>query len=207
MPGAAILATMAANDALPVAAILAGGRGRRLGRPKPTAALGGRPLIEYPLAAARDAGLQAVVVAKPASALPPLEVPVWREPAAPWHPLCGLVCALSRAAGRPVLAVACDMPFVTAPLLGALSRGGGAAVVPRAGGRLHPLLARYGPEALPPLTAALEQGAAMHAAVAAVGVREIDEAELTAFGDPRRLLLNVNTPADLALAEGLLRER
>ena len=35
-------------------AVLAGGRGRRMGAPKPLAELGGAPLIERPLAAAAD---------------------------------------------------------------------------------------------------------------------------------------------------------
>ena len=37
------------------------------------------------------------MVAKPGSALPPLEVPIWDEPEAPSHPLTGLVAALERA--------------------------------------------------------------------------------------------------------------
>jgi molybdopterin-guanine dinucleotide biosynthesis protein A len=47
-----------------IVAVLAGGRGRRLGGSKPLAQFGGAPLIERPLAAAREAGLDAVVVAK-----------------------------------------------------------------------------------------------------------------------------------------------
>jgi len=89
--------------------VLAGGRGRRLGGAKPTAELGGRPLIAWPLAAAREAGLEAVVVAKAATPLPSdLDVPVWTEPDEPVHPLAGLVHALERADGRAVVAVACD---------------------------------------------------------------------------------------------------
>ncbi len=67
----------------PLAVVLAGGLSRRMGSPKATVLLGGRPLIAWSLAAAAEAGLEAVVVAKPGSSLPPLEVPVWDEPAAP----------------------------------------------------------------------------------------------------------------------------
>ena len=81
----------------PLAVILAGGLSLRMGRPKALVPLGGRPLIAWPLAAAAEAGLEAVVVAKPGSALPPLEVPVWDEPEAPSHPLTGLVAAPSSA--------------------------------------------------------------------------------------------------------------
>lgn len=50
-------------------AVLAGGRGSRLGGAKAMAELAGRPLISYPLAALADAGLDAFVVAKPSSGL------------------------------------------------------------------------------------------------------------------------------------------
>ena len=52
------------------AVILAGGRSSRMGSPKALVELGGRPLVAWVLAAALDAGLEAVVVAKPGSALP-----------------------------------------------------------------------------------------------------------------------------------------
>ena len=50
--------------------VLAGGLSRRMGQPKAGVLLGGRPLIAWPLAAARAAGLEAVVVAKAGSVLP-----------------------------------------------------------------------------------------------------------------------------------------
>src|SRR5207237_1174148 len=60
-----------------VGAVLAGGASRRMGAPKALLELGGRPLLEYPLAALQGAGLQPVVVAKRRSPLPPLAVPRW----------------------------------------------------------------------------------------------------------------------------------
>ena len=55
----------------PLAVVLAGGMSRRMGRPKALVPLGGRPLIAWPLAAAAEAGLEAVVVAKPGLSAPP----------------------------------------------------------------------------------------------------------------------------------------
>ena len=77
-----------------IVAVLAGGRGRRMGRPKALVELGGAPLIAHPLAAAAAAGLDAVVIAKAGTALPALDVPVWLEPDQPVHPLLGIVTAL-----------------------------------------------------------------------------------------------------------------
>ena len=56
-----------------VAVVLAGGLSRRMGVPKALVELGGRPLLAWPLAAALDAGLEAFVVAKRGSPLPPLD--------------------------------------------------------------------------------------------------------------------------------------
>src|SRR6202012_6288367 len=90
--------------------------------PKPTAERAGRPLISYPLAAHTAAGLEAVVVAKPGTALPSLDVgiDVLAEPAEPVHPLAGIVAAL-RQMGRPLVVLACDFPFVPPALLPALA--------------------------------------------------------------------------------------
>ena len=186
-------------------AVLAGGRSRRMGTAKATVELGGRPLVARPLAAAAEAGLSAVVVAKPGSGLPELAVPVWREPAAPSHPLAGLVCALEHADGRPVVAVACDMPFVAPGLLARLAAIEATAAAPRVAGRLEPFPGRYAAAALPALRAALVREAPVREALAGLAPVELAEEELRTFGDPARMVAGVNTPEELAAAEEILR--
>ena len=78
-------------------------------------------------------------------------------------------------------------------------------VLPSMGGRLHPLLARYGPALLDPLERALEERRPLQETTAQLGPVILDERDLAAYGDPERLLFNVNTPHDLARAEDLLR--
>ena len=185
-------------------AILAGGRATRLGLPKATAPLGGRPLLEYPLRALEAGGIEPVVIAKRDTALPPDGAPVWQEPDEPVHPLLGIVTALEQADGRPVLACPCDLPFLTPALAAAIAATDAPLVVPRAGGRLHPLLARYTATLLPALREALEQSAPLQETVVALEPLIVDERALGAFGDPARLLFNVNTPEDLERAEGML---
>jgi molybdopterin-guanine dinucleotide biosynthesis protein A len=187
-------------------AVLAGGRGRRLGGAKAAVPLGGRPLVAHPLAAAAAAGLEAVVVAKPGAGLPELGVPVWEEPAAPVHPLAGVVFALERAGG-PIVAVACDMPWVAPGLLRLLAGATQNLLVPRVAGRLEPFPARYGPAVLAPLRDALAREAGMRATLDALGPAELDAAALGAFGDPARLVASVNTPEELAAAERELGSR
>jgi molybdopterin-guanine dinucleotide biosynthesis protein A len=187
-----------------IAAVMAGGRGRRLGEEKATAILAGRPLISYPLAALAAAGLETVVVAKEQTRLPPLNVPVWQEPDEPAHPLCGIVAALDRSDGRGVVVCGCDMPFVTAALVRRLAEIDAPLVVPRTASFLHPLCARYGPSLAQPLRAALEERRPLQEAVAALGPVVLEEDDLRPFGTPARLLFNVNTRADLERAEELL---
>ena len=155
------------------------------------------------------AGLEAVLLAKPTTPLPELDTEVWIEPAAPRHPLVGLVTALERAGGRAVLALGCDLPLASPELLRWLAgvEPHEAAVVPVVGGRPQPLLARYSSRALDPLRDALTSEMALTAAVASLHPRWVGEAELRRFGDPARMALNVNSPADLERAAALLARR
>lgn len=171
--------------------MLAGGAGSRLGGSKATVELDGRPLIAYPLAAFAAAGIETIVVAKPSSELPALDVPVVTEPAEPRHPLLGIVSALEHAQARPVVVCACDTPFVTPELLGRLARAARTAAV-TADGRTHPLLARYEPGDLDPLRGALEEPASATAAL-----ERLDPATIPASSAD---VFNVNTPEDLKLA-------
>lgn len=179
-------------------AILAGGAGRRIGGAKPAVRLAGRPLVSYPLAAARAATLEVVVVAKRSSILPPLDCEVVYEPAVPRHPACGILAALDRAAGAAVVAVGADMPFLTAALLRWLARIEGDAVV-SVGGQSQPLLARYTPAARPALEHSLTAGAPLRRATE--HARVLGEDELARFGDPQQICFAVNEPVDLARAE------
>lgn len=185
-------------------AVLAGGRGTRLGGAKPTADLGGKPLIAYPLEALAAAGLDPFVVAKPDLGAPePGGVDVIFEPAEPTHPLAGIVAAL-RHAGGPVVVLGCDFPFVPPELLRFLAEAPEPLVVPAPGGDSQPLVARWSPTLLPALEAALAREEAMRRTVAALEPRLLTDADLARFGDPDRVFFNVNTPADLRVAADLL---
>lgn len=195
----------------PIGVVLAGGAGRRIGGGKAVVELRGIPLVRYPVRALQAVLAEVVVVAKAASELPPLPgVPIWIEPPEPLHPLAGIVHALegagatagSAARAREILVSAGDLPFVPPDLIERLARldaRGAPAVVPRAAGRLQPLLARYAPVAHAPLAAALACGRppALVEAVTALDPRVVDLPDELAF-------FNVNAPEDLLTAAGLL---
>jgi molybdopterin-guanine dinucleotide biosynthesis protein A len=187
-----------------VVAVLAGGSGTRLGGAKATVELCGRPLISYPLEAAARAGLPVLVVARADTVLPPLQVTVLIEPERHRHPLWGVVAALAsrRPGGGAVLAVGCDMPFLTAELLRRLVRAPGEPVATRVAGRLQPLPARYGQRHADALERAAAGNRSMSETLDRLDPVVLEGSALEDLGDPRRLLFSVNTPEDLELAAG-----
>jgi molybdopterin-guanine dinucleotide biosynthesis protein A len=199
----------------PVGAVLAGGRGQRIGGDKAIVSLAGRPLLSYPVGAMLGALDQVVVVAKPSTLLPALgDVAVWHEPEHPSHPLVGIAEALRRAGGSWVLVCAGDMPFVPVPLLASLASLASVAslgepagrdpdaapafVAASASGALQPLLGCYGPSCLEPLAAAAREAVAPARAVV-----EALAPTVVPVSDPRALF-NVNSAEDLREAEALL---
>src|SRR4051794_1799995 len=184
-------------------AVLAGGRGDRLGGDKASRLLAGRPLAVHVASALAAAGLEAVLCAKPDQDVPDLGMALVPEPEKPRHPLAGIVAALRAGEGRAVVAVACDLPFVAPSLLEELAAAPEALVVPAPGERLQPLCARYSPSVLPALEAALAAEEPVTRAVTALRPRLLGEADLRRHGDPARFLFNVNTEDDLRCAESM----
>lgn len=189
----------------PIGVVLAGGAGRRIGGGKAVVELHGRPLISYPVGVLQAALGTVAVVAKAASELPPLPgVEIWTEPEAPSHPLAGIVHALEGAEGRAVLVAAGDLPFLTRELVATVAEApadGRAAVVPRVGGRLQPLLARYEPQALEPLTEALVLAPRRLGSLTRI-VEALPPRELAL--DDEEAFFNVNLPEDLLTATAMM---
>ena len=184
-------------------AVLAGGRGSRLGGRKATAEVLGRPLLDWTLEALRRAVDEVVVIAKVATPLPPTDAPVWRSEPPDFHPRHGLISALRGANGRPVVVVPVDMPLVPPSLIEtllAVIEDGAMAAIPQAGGHIHPLCAAYHPMALRPLERA-EHDEPLKRTLDRLGA-----AIVPADGLGERLL-NINTPRDLLVAERLLDQR
>jgi molybdopterin-guanine dinucleotide biosynthesis protein A len=136
------------------------------------------------------------VVAKAATELPSLDVPIVVEPNEPRHPLAGVVAAMSHAGARPVLALACDTPFLS-PMLLRILAGSTKTTAVRSAGQLNPLIAIYQPGTLASLETSLAAGDSATDALEALDPEVIEAPETETF--------NVNTPEDLAEAESRLR--
>ncbi len=184
-----------------IGAILAGGRGSRLGPgSKPATLLAGRPLVSYPADALATVCDRVVVVCKRDTQLPELpDVERWDEPDEPRHPLTGIVHALERAAA-PLLVCAADMPFVTADACRSLMQAAGTstAAVATAAGVLQPVLGLYAPAALAVLSAAPADSPL---------ARTVEALEPARVALPPAMVRSVNTPEELAAAEALLASR
>src|SRR5262245_22494607 len=187
------------------AAILAGGAARRFGGcDKGALIVDGRSIRERQIMELSRLTSDILIVgARPAP------VPLARivSDLDPGHgPLGGLHTALIESTGDATVVVACDMPYITAPLLHlllALTREAEIAV-PRTDSGYHPLCAAYTRACIEPVARRLADGRLkMTDLFADVRVREVTAEELEPFGDCRRLLSNVNTPDEYRELEAL----
>jgi molybdopterin-guanine dinucleotide biosynthesis protein A len=187
---------------MPTAAILAGGRARRFaGRDKSALLVGGRSILERQLEELAAVADTILLVGPPPDAAAPASgfVRFVTDRVSGCGPLGGLDAALAAAPDEPLLVVACDMPFVTARFLAFLLTlsGDADAIVPHTEDGYHPLCAVYARACQKEVARCLTDGRLrMTDLLEQVRVREVTPAEIERFGDRRRLLANVNTPAE-----------
>jgi len=189
--------------------ILAGGGATRFGgQPKGLQVVEGTRIIDRVAAALRGAADELLLVANDPEAdawLPGVRTvaDVRRGEGA----LGGLHAALSHAAGQAVLVVAWDMPFASAGLLRALRAAGERgydAVVPESetsGRGVEPLCAWYAPTCLPAIEQCLDTGdRRVVSFFEHVRMLHLPAAEVSQYGEPKRIFFNVNRPDDLPLS-------
>jgi molybdopterin-guanine dinucleotide biosynthesis protein A len=180
-------------------AILAGGQSTRFGgRDKSALLLDGRAIFDHQIAALAPVVDEVLIVGGPRATIHDI-VPGC-------GPLGGLHAALTAAHGGAVLIVACDMPYLSTPFLTYLLSFATEAdiVVPRSERGYHPLCAVYTRACLEPVAARLaDRRLKMRELVDSLRTRVVPVDEIRQFGDPDRLLANVNTPTDYAGLEAL----
>lgn len=189
------------------AAILAGGRGRRLGgRVKPLLDVAGRTILGRQRDLFAALGVVPRLVAPDATPFAGCGLEVVAD-LGDAGALGGLHTALATAPTDAVVVVAGDLPFLTAAFVEAVlvRLDGHEAAVPRtADGRWHPLAAAYRRGAAARLATAIARGERrVTDTITALDVAELDAAALAALDDDGTLLLNVNTPEDYERARRL----
>jgi molybdopterin-guanine dinucleotide biosynthesis protein A len=190
------------------AAILAGGRARRLGgADKASLIVGDARIIDRQLAALATVADEVRIVANDPGRYAELGVRVIPDVIAGAGPLGGLYTALAGAGHERVVILACDLPFVTAALLERLVIEFGTgeeidAVVPRSRRGLEPLCAVYAARCAAAARARIDRRQLEVAGLLTdVRVRELGPDALAPYDDGS-LFENVNTPHDYARATG-----
>lgn len=121
-------------------------------------------------------------------------------------PLVGLISALEAATTPWVFVVACDMPFVAPELITHLAslRDQHHAVVPKAHEHAQPLAAFYALSCLPVLQQSLAGGnKSIIGALKNLDVRYVGADELLQWDAQLRSFFDLDTPQDVAIAEGM----
>lgn len=186
------------------AAILAGGRARRLGCVnKGTLPLGRMEIVDRQLFALRDVASHVFVVGTPSDAWTARGLQVVPDDIPGMGALGGIYTGIVRSPCDRTLVLACDMPFVSAAFLGRLAAEEAAdAVMPRTHRGYEPLCAIYSRACAPDIRARIERGE-LHASVPPCGVRvaEIGPETLAMYDPDGLMFMNVNTPHDYERAK------
>ena len=183
--------------------ILVGGDSRRMGRDKALLSVAGRPLVQRVAEVLREVTDELLLVGEKAERYTWVGGRAVDDQGPGSGPLAGIKTALSVARHPYCLVVACDMPFLNADLLRYMLRQaiGWDAAVPRRREGLEPMHAVYNRSCLKLVEWMLENGELSPLDLfPLVRVRYLEMHEVAPY-DPRgRSFVNLNTPADLALA-------
>ncbi|MFA5370770.1 MAG: molybdenum cofactor guanylyltransferase [Sideroxydans sp.] len=184
------------------ALILAGGDSRRMGQDKAGIVLDGQTLLQRMVSIAQP--LFAEIIISVRQPRPEIDLPQICDDPANSGPLAGLAAGLQSATKPWVFAVACDMPFIAAPLIEYLAqqRGEFQAVVPMVRGYPQPLAAYYSASCVPAILACLN-GSGKHSLrvlLDRLQVRYVAEAEMLQADPQLNGFFDLDTPADVAQA-------
>lgn len=191
--------------------VQAGGESRRMGQDKALVPFLGRPLIQRVIDRVVPLADEVLVTTNHPEDYRFLGYPIFPDLVPGRGALGGLYTALSAARHPLVAVVACDMPFVSAPLLTAqrdlLVSADYDAVIPRTEGGTEPFHALYRRLAcLPPIQAAIAADKWRVDAWYSKAQVYLMSPQETAQNDPGGLAFwNVNTPEELHQAEEIAR--
>jgi molybdopterin-guanine dinucleotide biosynthesis protein A len=199
-----------------IAAIIAGGQGRRMGGPttnKGALLVAGRSILDRQLELLTPRFSRILLITNQDVMARSALVTVVKDRVAPGlGPLAGIDAALSALLPdeRAVVCLGGDMPLLSGALLDLLrdTEPAAEALVPRVRGHAEPLLARYTRACAPTIAAALASGALKAADVLErLATRWLDEPRLRAVDPTLASFENANTPDDLQRIDRLARNQ
>lgn len=187
------------------AVILAGGESKRMGQDKASLRFGHDSLLN--LAIHHMKPLFNTLVVSVREPREHLLFPQLCDRGSDHGPIAGIATALERVDTSWVLAIACDMPFISADMIVSMAakRDGQDAVVPCADGHLQPLAAFYSKSCLPAMQAQMHEGRrSLQALIAKVNASIVSEKELRTFDSELLSFMDLDTQTDVIRAEQLL---
>jgi molybdopterin-guanine dinucleotide biosynthesis protein A len=179
--------------------VIAGGESRRMGRIKALLPIGGSTLIESVLARLREACPEVLIVTNSPKLFGHLGVRMVPDALPGRQSLVGIYTGILHMGG-PAFVCACDMPFLSPPLirhLGALADDVDV-VIPRRHGEYEPLHAVYTPACLEPIRRCVQRHGRNTGFLDEARVRVVEVEEIRRFDPELRSFVNVNTPEDYA---------
>ena len=185
------------------ALVLAGGRSRRMGAPKASLPINGVAMIESVIRVVVPIFRRTLVIARPETALPHLEVEVVFDQYPNRGPLAGLISGLQASATQWYFVTGCDMPFLDSEIIHLMAGQLESAevVVVRSSGRVQPLHAFYHQDCLGRGESLLREGVgSLMALHDRCQVKVLEEAEFVGSGRLKRSLSDLDTPEEYAAA-------
>jgi signal transduction histidine kinase/molybdopterin-guanine dinucleotide biosynthesis protein A len=190
------------------AAILAGGKSSRMGTNKALLQLNGKSVIEHVAAAVRKVADEVMLITNTPEKYGFLSLPMFRDEIQGIGPLGGIYTALQKCTTTHCLIVACDLPFLSEPLLRFLSENAGDAEIFAidSGNGVEPLCAVYSKSCLPEIERQMAQKQYKVAdLLAKVRARIVRFDASYSFYSPH-LFYNVNTPEEWRQAGEMMAE-
>lgn len=191
-------------------AILAGGRGTRLGEDKALLDVGGAPLVERIALRLGEISRDIMIVGTDLSRFRFLKARLIEDLVVDLGALGGIYSALKSAKHKRVVVVACDMPFLNMNLVRylVLLSTGYDVVMPYIGEEAEPLHAVYSKSCLPAIERSMEAGERRIVSfLPRVRVRDVRKDEIQILDPEFQSFFNVNTREDLDRMKALLAEQ
>jgi len=175
--------------------IIAGGRSRRFGRDKALFPVEGVPLIERVLSVGRGVFSEISIIADDHGRFSHLGVPCHADMVKGWGPLGGIYTALRYARPGGCFVVACDMPFLSGPLIRAMAglTGDSDVLIPYLNGNYEALHAFYSTNCAEAVRRSIERGERRVVSFFdEVAVRRVEGSWIKEIADPARVFININ---------------
>ena len=195
-------------DASPITGVvLAGGRSTRLGRNKALELVGGVPLVSLAISVLESVTSDLVVVVTDEAQADTLPVPDRGRTVQDLFPdsgaLGGIFTGLTEAHANWAVVVACDMPFLSEPLLShmANARTGFDIVIPVLDGWPEPTHALYSKKCLAPMEESIRAGRLkITGFFGSIAVKYVPQETVEEIDPGRWSFFNVNTQRNLEFA-------